>query len=54
MALVLEALLLDHSRVAELEAARADMLPKLAGWLDELAATIAGAPAATQSTSVGP
>ena len=37
VALVIEALLVDRSRVAELEPARADMLPKLAGWYAELA-----------------
>ena len=38
VALVLEALLLDRERLGELEPARADMLPKLAGWYEELAA----------------
>jgi len=37
VSLVLEALLVDRSRVPELEPARADMLPKLAGWYAELA-----------------
>jgi MOSC domain-containing protein YiiM len=37
-ALVIEALLLDRSRVHELEPARPDMLPKLAAWYEELAA----------------
>ncbi len=36
VALVIEALLVDRSRLAELEPARADMLPKLAGWYAEL------------------
>ena len=35
VALVIEALLLDHGRVGELEPARDDMLPKLAGWYEE-------------------
>jgi MOSC domain-containing protein YiiM len=43
-ALVIEALLLDRTRVPELAPARADMFPKLAGWYEELA----------QSTSVAP
>jgi MOSC domain-containing protein YiiM len=38
VALALEVLLLDRSRVGELAAARADMLPKLAGWYEELRA----------------
>ncbi len=37
VALVIEALLVDRSRVAELEPASTDMLPKLAGWYAELA-----------------
>ena len=37
-ALVIEALLLDRSRVHELEPARPDMLPKLREWYEELAA----------------
>ena len=37
VALVIEALLVDRSRLPELEPARADMLPKLAGWYAELA-----------------
>ena len=36
VALVIEALILDRSRVPELEPARADMLPKLADWYGEL------------------
>lgn len=35
VALVIEALLIDRSRLEELAPARADMLPKLAGWFDE-------------------
>ena len=38
VALALEVLLLDRTRVGELAAARADMLPKLAGWYEELRA----------------
>jgi MOSC domain-containing protein YiiM len=38
VALVIQALLLDRTRVGELEPARPDMLPKLAGWYEELAA----------------
>jgi MOSC domain-containing protein YiiM len=38
VALVIEALLLDRGRVGELAPARADMLPKLAGWYEELQA----------------
>jgi MOSC domain-containing protein YiiM len=34
--LVIEALLIDRSRLAELEPARSDMLPKLAAWYDEV------------------
>ena len=36
VSLVIEALLIDRTRLAELEPARADMLPKLAGWYGEL------------------
>ena len=36
VALVIEALLVDRSRVPELEPAREDMLPKLAGWYASL------------------
>jgi MOSC domain-containing protein YiiM len=36
VALVIEALLIDRSRVQELACARADMLPKLAAWFDEV------------------
>jgi MOSC domain-containing protein YiiM len=36
LALVVEALLIDRSRLRELEPARSDMLPKLAGWFEEL------------------
>jgi MOSC domain-containing protein YiiM len=36
IALVVEALLIDRSRLRELEPARSDMLPKLAGWFEEL------------------
>ncbi len=43
-ALVIEALLLDRSRVHELEPARPDMLPKLADWYEDVA----------QRTSVAP
>jgi MOSC domain-containing protein YiiM len=35
VALVIEALLLDRGRLGELEPARSDMLPKLAGWYAE-------------------
>ena len=35
VALVIEALLLDRERLGELEPARSDMLPKLAGWYAE-------------------
>ena len=35
VALVIEALLLDRTRAGELEPARSDMLPKLAGWYAE-------------------
>jgi MOSC domain-containing protein YiiM len=35
VALAIEALLLDRGRLAELEPARPDMLPKLAGWYAE-------------------
>ena len=38
VALALEVLLLDRTRVGELAPARADMLPKLAGWYEELRA----------------
>ena len=38
VALVIEALLLDRGRLGELEPARSDMLPKLAGWYEELQA----------------
>lgn len=38
VALVLEALLLNRSRLPELAPARTDMPPKLAGWYDELVA----------------
>jgi MOSC domain-containing protein YiiM len=38
VALVVETLLVDRRRVGELAPARGDMLPKLAGWYDELAA----------------
>jgi MOSC domain-containing protein YiiM len=38
VALVIQALLLDRTRLGELEPARADMLPKLAGWYEELQA----------------
>ena len=38
VALVVEAMLLDRERIGELEPARPDMLPKLAGWYEELAA----------------
>jgi MOSC domain-containing protein YiiM len=37
-ALVIEALILDRTRILELEPARPDMLPKLAEWYEELAA----------------
>ena len=36
VALVVDVLLLDRSRLGELAPARGDMLPKLAGWYDEL------------------
>ena len=42
--LKLEALVVDRGRAGELEPARADMLPKLAAWYEEVA----------QSTSVAP
>ena len=35
VALVIEALLIDRGRLGELEPARSDMLPKLAGWYEE-------------------
>jgi MOSC domain-containing protein YiiM len=38
VALVISAMLLDRSRLGELAPARADMLPKLAGWYEELRA----------------
>jgi MOSC domain-containing protein YiiM len=38
VALVVETLLLDRRRLDELAPARPDMLPKLAGWYDELRA----------------
>ena len=38
VALVIQALLIDRGRLAELEPARPDMLPKLAGWYEELQA----------------
>lgn len=48
IALVIEALLIDRSRLVELAPARADMLPKLAGWYDEAvyATTAAGSASA--------
>ncbi len=36
IALVADALLIDRSRLNELDPARSDMLPKLAGWFEEL------------------
>ena len=38
VALVVEAMLLDRARLGELAPARPDMLPKLAGWYEELEA----------------
>ncbi len=38
VSLVIQALLIDRARLPELEPARPDMLPKLAGWYGELAA----------------
>ena len=38
MSLVIQALLIDRTRLGELAPARADMLPKLAGWYEELQA----------------
>jgi len=38
VALVVEVMLLDRTRLAELAPARPDMLPKLAGWYEELEA----------------
>jgi MOSC domain-containing protein YiiM len=38
VALVVESLIIDRRRIGELTPARADMLPKLAGWYDELTA----------------
>jgi MOSC domain-containing protein YiiM len=35
VALVIQTLLIERERVAELEPARADMLPKLAAWYEE-------------------
>jgi MOSC domain-containing protein YiiM len=48
VALVIEALLIDRSRLDELAPARADMLPKLAAWYDEAvyARTAAGSASA--------
>jgi hypothetical protein len=36
VALVIQALIIERYRVAELEPARSDMLPMLAGWYEEL------------------
>ncbi len=44
VSLVIQALLIDRSRLGELEPARADMLPKLADWYEDVA----------QRTSVAP
>jgi MOSC domain-containing protein YiiM len=38
VSLVIQALLIDRARLPELEPARPDMLPKLAGWYEDLAA----------------
>jgi MOSC domain-containing protein YiiM len=38
VSLVIQALLIDRTRLCELEPAHADMLPKLAGWYEELQA----------------
>lgn len=46
VALVIDALLIDHSRLGELAPARADMLPKLAGWYEEAVYATATAGAA--------
>ena len=51
VALVIEALLIDRSRLGELAPARQDMLPKLAGWYDEAVYTVAAASAAAEAAS---
>lgn len=51
VALVIEALLIDRSRLAELAPAREDMLPKLADWYDEDVYTAAAASAAAEASA---
>lgn len=50
VALVIEALLIDRSRVDELALARPDMLPKLAAWYDEVVYANATAGAASAAS----
>jgi MOSC domain-containing protein YiiM len=50
VALVIDALLIDHSRLGELAPARADMLPKLAGWYEEAVYATATAGAASAAS----
>jgi MOSC domain-containing protein YiiM len=51
VALVIEALLIDRSRLGELAPAREDMLPKLAEWYDEAVYTAAAARAAAEASA---